>query len=84
MNDEHFFAMVAVQRVGAAGWLSRTADIKAMRLADMHVLIGIFCDAGADDGEIFFFVAAWAARVDERIGTWPQFGVANQTCAQLG
>ena len=77
MNDEHFFATVAVQRVGTAGWLSRAADIKAMGLADMHVLIGIFSDAGADDGEIFFFVAAGAARVDEGIGTRPQFGVAN-------
>ena len=83
MDDEHFLALVAVQRIGATRRLAGTADVEAMRLADMHVLMRVLRNTGTDDGEIFLLVAAGAARIDERIGAGPQFVIPNQSRLQL-
>ena len=73
MDDEDFLAMVAMQRVGATWWLAGTANIETVWFADMHELMGVLGHTGPDDREVFLFVAAGTARVDERVGAWPQF-----------
>ena len=84
MNDKYFFRVMAVQRIGAARWLSRPADIEAMRFSNVHVLIGIFGNTGADDGEVFFLIAAGAARIDESIHARFKFAISNETILESG
>jgi len=79
VNDEHFLAMVAVQGIGAARRLAGTTDIEAVRLAYVYMLRGILGYTWPDDGEVFFFIAARAARINECIGARPQFGISNQS-----
>ena len=65
---------MAVQRVSALGWLPCGTDIKARRFADMDVLISAFADAAADDGEVFFLIAARRVGIDE--GGFARYQVA--------
>jgi hypothetical protein len=52
--------------VHAARRLPRAADIETMRLADVHMLIGVLSHAGADDREVFLGVRPRGAGINER------------------
>ena len=81
MNNEHLFRIVAMQRIGTTRRLAGTADIEAVRFADMHILMGILGHPRPNDGEIFLLVTTGATRIDERIRAWLKFGIANKACA---
>ena len=65
-HEEHLGRAVHVERVAAVGRLPRGADVEAVGLGDVHVLVGAFGDAAADDGEVLLAVRARRVRVDER------------------
>ena len=79
MNHEHLGGFVTVLRIGTARRLPRTADIEAVRNADVYVLFRVLGNAGADDGEVLFAIAARRVRVDECIGAGSQLGITHQT-----
>jgi len=56
VNEEHFGRFVEMLGVQAARRLSGPADVEAVRFGDVDVLIRIFGNAGADDGEVFLGV----------------------------
>ena len=52
VDDEDFGGVVTMLRVDAAWRLTGAADVEAVRLNDVHMLIGILRDARANDCKI--------------------------------
>lgn len=52
VDDEDFGGVVTMLRVDAARRLTGAADVEAVRLNDVHMLIGILRDARANDCKI--------------------------------
>jgi hypothetical protein len=78
VNDEYFRCLVAVLRIDAAGRLSCAANVEAVRFLNMYVLVRIFGDARADDGEIFFFLAPGSSGVNKRSRTGFEVVIADE------
>ena len=76
-HEKGFGRIVIVQRVVASRRLARRTDVKARGFADMHVLIRAFADTAADDGKIFFQVAARRVRIDKGGLAGHQIAVAH-------
>ena len=53
MHDKHFGSIMTMLGIHAARWLPRPANIIAMRLGYVNMLIGIFGNAGSDNCKIF-------------------------------
>ena len=83
MYDEHLGGVVAVLRIDAPRRLSCAADVKAVRLGDVDILLGILRYARADDREILFRLGPRGAGVDKRIVARPQIDIANQARVNL-
>ena len=57
---------MTVLRIDAARGLACAADVKAVRLFYMYILIGILCDSWSDNRKVLFLLAAGRASVDKR------------------
>ena len=83
LHDEHLRRLVAVLGVHAMGLLAHPADVEPVRHVDMHMLVRVLGDAGADDGEVLLLVAGRPG-IDERSGAGAQVPIAHQPRLHLG
>lgn len=79
VDDEYLGGFMTVLRVDAPRRLAGAADIESVRDIDMHVLVGILGDPGADDREVLLLGASGRTGVDERSRTGPQVPVSNHS-----
>ena len=66
-------------RIYTLGWLTCPADIEAVRLGNMDVLLWVFGHARADNRKILFCLRPGGARIDEGVKAGPQIGIAHDT-----
>ena len=78
VDPEDFGGLVAVLGVHASGRLARRADIEAVRLAYVHVLVRVLGDARADDREVLLRLAARRASIDKRGAARDQLAVTDE------
>jgi hypothetical protein len=57
-------------RVKAAGRLTSSANVKAVRNSNVNMLVRVFGDTWANYGEVLFLITAWRARIDKRVAAW--------------
>jgi hypothetical protein len=69
---------MTVLRINAVGWLTRPANIEAVWNLDVHMLIGVFCDARTNNREILFFDTAGSTCVDECGGAGPEVVIPDE------
>ena len=72
MDNKDLSSLMTVLRVNAVGWLTCATNIETVWNLDVHMLIGVFCDAGTDNCEILFFDTAGSACIDECSGAGPE------------
>jgi hypothetical protein len=70
---------MAVLGIDTGGGLSRTTNIKPVRLGNMDVLIGVFRHTRADDGEILFGFRTGRTTINEGIIARAQIYITHQT-----
>ena len=76
-HEEHLGGSMGMKRVPAFRRLSRSADIEPRGVGNMHMLVGTFRHAAADDSEVFLLVAAGRVRVDKGGAAGNKIAVAN-------
>ena len=68
-----------MKRVSAFRGLTRRANVEPMGDRNMHMLIGTFRHAAADNRKVFLLIAARCVGIDECGFAGFQFAVANDT-----
>jgi hypothetical protein len=83
MNYKDLGRVVAVLGVRTAGRLTRTANIKPVRLRDMNVLFGIFGNPGTNDREILLGIRTGSSSVDKSIAARHEVSVPDDPGFQI-